>query len=62
MEEFDRNKLLVVAYKKSAIGDNRFLLFHNLEFVREYWMEANWGLDLLGPSVVDTAVLMPEFG
>ena len=61
VEEFDRNKLLVVAYKKNAIGDNRFLLFSNLEFVREYWMPANWGLDMVGPSVVDTAVLMPGF-
>ena len=52
----------MVAYKKSAIGDNRFLLFDKLEFVRQYWIPENWGLDLIGPSAVDTVALMPEFG
>ena len=61
-DEYAKNKLLVVAYKKNAVGDNRFLLFDNLEFVREYWMPANWGLDMVGPSVVDTVALLPEFG
>ena len=61
VDEFEKNKLLVVAYKKSEIGDNRFLLFDKLELVREYWIPENWGVDLVGPALVDTVAPMPAF-